>query len=307
VRRRRWATALVAALAAVLVVAGCRSDDHEAGGTAWAGIQQDLAGPLDRASANPCNAGSAACVAAVADEMRRRAAPQLSSCSHRAAFALMYLRVTEGVLHQPVDFADPAYVNHLDALFADLYFKASDAHRAKRTSAVPRAWQVAFQAADDRSVTGLGDLMRGMNAHIIRDLPFALVATGAGLEGGAADFTKVNEVLIDAQAPIVDEAAARLDPAIGETAGVALLFAREGVAATIAGWRAEALDNARRLAAAPVGPARDAVAASIEEVAAARADTISLTSRYLPIVMPGPDDRDRFCQQHHGRLDGPPG
>src|SRR6202035_2701532 len=103
--------------------------------------------------------GAAGCVAVVIDEMRRREDPLLQACSHSAAFGLMYLRVTEGVQTHPVTFADPAYVDHLDAVFASLFFQATDNFAAGRTSQVPGAWQVAFHAAATRAVTGLGDLL----------------------------------------------------------------------------------------------------------------------------------------------------
>jgi hypothetical protein len=302
--RRSVLTRVGAAAVAVLLLSACLGGSKAA--STWGPFQASLRGGLDPASPNVCNRGERDCVAAVAEEMRRRARPQLASCSHRAAFALMYLRVTEGVLDKPVDFANKAYINHLDALFADLYFRSTDEFAAGRADGVPRAWRVAFQAADARTVTGLGDLMLSMNAHISRDLPFALVASRGDLDAGRADYDKVNELLIDAQAPIVQETGARLDPTISQGAGLALAFSKQSVGETIALWRTEALANAKRLAGAAPGPPRDAVAASIEEIAGARADAIALATRYVPVIMPGADARAAHCKQHHGTLDGPP-
>ena len=79
------------------------------------------------------------------------------------------------------------------------------------------------------------------------------------------------------------------------------LVARDGTLATslgvgkvIAGWRTEAWQNARRLAAAPAGAARERVAARIRAAAAERAQVIqALASNRLLGSDPG--RRDAFC------------
>jgi len=302
----RRLTSLITTLAVMwATIAGCSSSGHATAAT-WANVSATLGGPVDSQSANVCDRGDAACIPIVADEMRRRERPLLASCSHRAAFGLMYLRVTEGVQTNPVNFTDPHGVDHLDAIFANLFFTATDNYGAGQTAQVPMAWQTAFRAADDRSVTGLGDLLLGMNAHISRDLPFALLTSGTvTAPSEQADFTRVNQVLIDAQGPIVKEVGARLDPLVSIVAGTALGFSGQTISATIAAWRAEAWRNAQRLAAAPAGPQRDAVAASIDAAAQARADIIVAADHYPPLL-PGTIIRDGYCAQHHGTL-SPPG
>ena len=89
--------------------------------------------------------------------MTRRFDVLAGQCSHEAPFSLMYLDVTQGSR----DPGRPAlrqreYLNHLDAVFANLYFTAYDNWRAGRTKAVPEAWRIAFDAADHETVRRSG-------------------------------------------------------------------------------------------------------------------------------------------------------
>jgi hypothetical protein len=120
-----------------------------------------------------------------------------------ACFTRLYLAVTKSVQARlaGVTFADPGFLAHLDATFADLFFAAVDAssrdpHRA------PRAWAALFDARSRRGVAPLQFALAGMNAHINRDLPVALVTScersGVALTTGSPqhdDYLRVNEVL----------------------------------------------------------------------------------------------------------------
>ena len=101
----------------------------------------------------------------------------------------------------PGYYQDVPYINHMDAVFAkyytDAYYNYKDGNRA----AVPGAWLKAFDAARDKRMTGTGDLLLGINAHVNRDLPFVLA--GMGLvrpdgQSGKPDFDKANQFLNDA-------------------------------------------------------------------------------------------------------------
>src|SRR3546814_11249277 len=95
--------------------------------------------------------------------MARRVQPLNDACDHNVLFGLMYLRTTEQYrvsATQPGFFSDPAFINHQDAVFARYYFEAWDAYRAGDMAATPRAWQIAFSAADNRRVSGLGKIGR---------------------------------------------------------------------------------------------------------------------------------------------------
>lgn len=70
--------------------------------------------------------------------------------------------LTCGLLHRP------AFVNHEDAVFAKYYFEAYDTWAAGRTRQVPEVWRIALNAAKKRKVTGSGNLLLGISAHINR-------------------------------------------------------------------------------------------------------------------------------------------
>ncbi len=75
-------------------------------------------------------------------------------------------------------FADSRWVSRESMVFADYYFDAYDDWLAGHRTAVPAAWLIAFEAARRSRISGAGDLMLGMNAHINRDLPYVLDPSG---------------------------------------------------------------------------------------------------------------------------------
>jgi hypothetical protein len=143
-----------------------------------------------------------ATVADVVDRLETILHP-LAKADGLACFARLYLAVTEGVRGRLADatFADPSFLSALDVRFANLFFSAVD------TPPVPRAWAPLF---DDRARHGVAPLqfaLAGMNAHINRDLPVALVTTfeeaGIDLAEGSpqhADYVRVNAVLASVEA-----------------------------------------------------------------------------------------------------------
>jgi hypothetical protein len=127
-----------------------------------------------------------------------------------ACFTLLYLAVTEQVQAQlaGLTFGDPRFLARLDVVFADLYFTAFDAFR-RDPAQTPRAWLPLFEARSRRHIAPLQFALAGMNAHINRDLPVALVATcrelGLGPEQGSvqhADFERVNGLLATVEAQV---------------------------------------------------------------------------------------------------------
>lgn len=120
-----------------------------------------------------------------------------------AAFTELYLAVTESVEEsaKASSFEDGGFVRRLDVAFANLYF---DALRASvlRHGRVPRAWAPLFAARSRSGVLPLQFALAGMNAHINRDLPVALVQTCESrkveLRRGSPqqrDFRRVNALL----------------------------------------------------------------------------------------------------------------
>ena len=200
--------------------------------------------------------------------MTRRLDRSAATCDHNAAFALMYLRVTEGAGGtEAVRFDDTRYLNHLDAVFADLYFRAFDDWRADRRSRVPEAWRLAFDAADKRQLAGIGDMLVGMNAHISRDLPYGAAGKAVSADARterAASRTTTSSTPCSARsrgrcssrprgASIPPSASTTLPLALGASTTVAEIITR---------WRNEAWENAKRLLGAPDPQAKARVATS---------------------------------------------
>lgn len=126
-----------------------------------------------------------------------------------ACFNRMYLEVTQTVQERIGQgfFADPAFMTHLDVVFANFYF-AAVAAMGGPSSGVPPAWAPLAAA---RSVAGIFPIqfaLAGMNAHINHDLPAALVRTCADLgtapEDGSHhdDYQKVDALLDAAEQSI---------------------------------------------------------------------------------------------------------
>ena len=118
-------------------------------------------------------------------------------------FARLYREVTEGVAAQldAHTFQNGSFVEALDLGFAGLFF---DAHAsfAEDPRTTPRAWLPLFERRARRDIAPLQFALAGMNAHINRDLPVALVDTcrslGLDLRTGSpehADYLRVNALL----------------------------------------------------------------------------------------------------------------
>lgn len=127
-----------------------------------------------------------------------------------ACFVRLYRQVTEGV-SAALDrstFADPRFLERLDVVFADLFFEALAFHDHDPSTAPP-AWRPLFSARSTRGIAPIQFALAGMNAHINRDLPVALVTTcselGVELRSDSpqhADFLRVNALLADVEATL---------------------------------------------------------------------------------------------------------
>src|SRR3954470_17299784 len=170
---------VVVSLPLVLLVLAPAARAQDAPFVGWTQLLPGLTTEYQPSSLNDCTAGRTHCVDAVIREMQRRFAPLATSCDHDAIFALSYLLTTieyRRTIDDPTFFQDTRFVNHEDAVFASFYFDAYDAWHAG--GAAPAAWRIAFQAAADRRVTAAGDLALGINAHVMRDLPYVLAGIG---------------------------------------------------------------------------------------------------------------------------------
>lgn len=120
-----------------------------------------------------------------------------------ACFARLYRQVTQGVdaeLAQQA-FADAPFPDRLDVCFAGLFFSALEAYEHDPASA-PSAWTPLFMTRSRRGIAPLQFALAGMNAHINRDLPVALVTTCEALRLDLrerspehSDFERVNILL----------------------------------------------------------------------------------------------------------------
>ncbi len=247
-----------------------------------------------------CPGGEDACIDDVITEMEDRLEPLAESCSHHAIFSLAYLRVTENVrdANRSGYFADRAWLNTVDAIFADMYFRTMDDYQAGRS--VPSAWKVALDDSENRKLNGLGNFMMNMNAHINNDFPRALAQAGLITEDGIShkpDHNAYNQRLDSLYRPVFIEESQRFDPAFdvyhvgpveGTTAGVIMRAWREGV------WR-----NAELVARAKTPAQKKLVSDWIGNYALAQARLIES----LPVFRAGDASnaiRDAWCAVHHG-------
>ena len=301
--RSLCATLLLAVLLGASTSGGVAQADEPPPFVDWTSLLPGLSDTYDPGSSNDCVAGRLSCISAAVREMERRFAPLAGSCSHDAAFAMTYLRITQTYrwsAEQPGYYADVRWMNHAVAVFAKYYLRAFDAWRANQGSAaVPQAWRVAFGAARDRRVSGSGNLMLGINAHINRDLAFAMAAAGlVGPDGTSkkANFDTVNEVLNLATLPLTAELAARFDPSMADSGSP---YHVDSVATgnLMFGWREQAWRNAELLSRAPAGVVRDAIGEQIEANSVLEAQAWLAASAYLP-PLTSSAARDAWCAAH---------
>ena len=275
---------------------------HQPRTSLWAPIAEDFVPGVDPSSANACIAGDDRCLEAVVGEMQARL--EELGCEHTAPFAFTYLETTRGVeehLARDGFFVDPPELAHLDALFAVLYFDAIDNWRAGRIDEVPPAWQVAFEAADREQVSAATDVMLGMNAHISRDLAYAvaqlLATTPDPHTADTTDFFRIDEVIAAVQDPMLVGSGQRFDPRLSTLAETLIPAGAEvDSVALIALWREQAYELGLRLATAKDHAARAAVAAEIERASFASAVMILNVEASIDLGL-DVDERRRYCEQ----------
>jgi hypothetical protein len=152
------------------------------------------------------------------------------------AFTALYRAVTEAVDERvrPGTFADARFTRRLDVVFANLYLRALRAHvlGPKRP---PRAWAALFEARSRTGVAPIQFALAGMNAHINRDLPLALVETCRALDVRPArgcpqhaDFRAIDPLLAETEAQVRADFATGLvgwaDTALGELDSVVAMW-----------------------------------------------------------------------------------
>ena len=274
----------------------------------WGTFLPSVPNPNDPTNPDICTSGAPGCVSHTIDKMDQAEDPLTAVCSDDAVFALTYLRTTQTYQwfrNQPGSLADASWVNYEDAVFGSFYFQAFNGwySNPQQLSWVPPAWQIAFAAADQHSVTADGNLLLGMNAHINADLPFVLYEIGLVAPDGTsrkADHEAINAMLNDELAPLLAEMADKFDPSINPPStpyGVGLTALYQLVEA----WRESAWTEAEQLASAKDLPTFWAVAQSIQANATAQAQALVASNGYNGITTSYPS-RYAYCMAHHNDL-----
>ncbi len=261
---------------------------------AWPTPYRPYTGPI-------CADGDPQCIVDVIAEMQDRLAPEAAACDHDAIFGLAYLRVTQNVKDAADHgyFHDRSWLTQIDAVFAHKYFDTLDAWNVGDRAGVPPAWRIALQASDDKTMSGLGDFMLGMNAHINNDFPYVLEKVGLTAADGSShkpDHNAYNDRLDQLYHPVFDEEAARFDPRFDDV-NVGPLD-ELAVSTIMRGWREMVWRHAEALAATRNNPAlHKLVEKEIADYAATQAEMIEL----VPIFRaPSSPQRDSYCTTHHG-------
>jgi hypothetical protein len=296
--------ALVAAPMGVLSVASPADASDEPLFVPWSAVLPGWSVDYEPSSENDCVAGRNSCLRHVLKALGQVFDETARACDHNAVFALAYLRITQTYgwsRDLPGYYQDVPFANHQDAVFARYYTDAYHAWDEGRLDEVPTSWRIAFDAARARTVSGTGNLLLGMNAHINRDLPFVVAAVGLVAPDGSSrkpDFDKVEHFLNLGTEPMLAEAAARFDPKLDDAndpLGIGYLATFQMISA----WRENAWRNAERLVSARTPQERAEVAASIEATADATARSIRLAQAYTP-PLTSTASRDAWCATHRG-------
>ena len=254
----------------------------------------------DPATSDICRDGSVDCVDRTITGLGNLLDPLVAQCDHNLIFNFFYYRITQayrGVVDDPDYFRSNAYHNQLDAVFASYYFNQRRDWTNGDLATVSPGWQEAFKTADARTVTGTGDALLAINAHILHDEPYSLDQMGLTLPDGKSakpDYNKDNVWLFATQDPTVAEAARRFDPAMAgpDSSGLASYQ-------VIAGWREQAWRFAEQLKAAEADGdpiAYKAVEAEMDAQAVTNAQAIESAFAATPAQTAA---RDAYCMAHH--------
>ena len=117
----------------------------------------------------------------------------------RGLFVTAYVAMTDTIgqwIKRGV-FSDNQAMSRYVVAFANEYRSALNLSQSGQHENVPLAWRRAFEICDSRNASVFQCLMLGINAHMNRDLPYAVVAADINLNGRAAydDHMRINEIL----------------------------------------------------------------------------------------------------------------
>lgn len=122
----------------------------------------------------------------------------ISENNYLCAFAYVYQRTTEQIKKAVKEnrFEDPARMEKMDVIFANLYIKAY--HDFTAGTPISGSWRFAFDLRNKRMAL-IQHILLGMNAHINLDLSVAAAAVSNGKEiiRLKKDFMVVSEILAE--------------------------------------------------------------------------------------------------------------
>jgi hypothetical protein len=147
-------------------------------------------------------------------------------------YTLMTSNVIENARRHRFD--QPAFLERLDCHFANLYFVALAAHLSDPGTG-PSCWEPLFQSRERPGILPLQYALAGVNAHINRDLPVALVTTFLELDLSPdresvehSDYLKINSILestsFEAKAWLLTAVERDLDAGLGQLDDVFAMF-----------------------------------------------------------------------------------
>lgn len=275
---------MLAATAGLATVPGAAAQDDSVY-VDWNPLFPGFATGYRPSTERDCADGSDTCIDRTIAEMYRRFHTVVPTCDHNAVFSITYIRVTEAIKRAVEEgmYADRRWINHQDAVFARMYYDAYDNWAGGRLERVAPAWRLAFDAARNREVQGIGNLLMAMNAHINRDMPFMLYGVGIVAPDGRSrkpDHDVGNRLLANLYRPVLAELSQRFDPTIDDYDAPGTLYDDTAIFQTLQAWRERVFRNAERLHMARDDAERRAVAESIEQDAVAEARSIYDGSAY---------------------------
>ena len=267
------ALAVAACAFAVASVEPVEAAADEAPFLDWNPLLPGFATPYRPSRERDCVDGSNACIEDTLTEMYRRFDRRYATCDHNSAFGITYIRVTEAIRTSVLKglYTEPRFLNHEDKVFARMYFSSFDAWERGDRARVPPAWLEALDAGRNRSVSGQGNLLMSMNAHINRDMPFMLDALGLTDPKGASrkpDHDRGNRVLHPLYDDVLRELSARYDPTVDDMDAPGTLYDDTAIFQILQGWREHVWRNAELLGAAETVGQRAAASQYIEDYAA---------------------------------------
>lgn len=301
----KWTTATCTLLVLCLslcVTQPTRADDFNP--APWTALL--LPAPLgytpDNTSA--CINGDISCVDNVDSNLQVQLASLLTDCDHKLIFTFFLDRMVQAyrtAALTPGYFENTAYTNQGDALLYSYYITQYQAWNNHDLSQVSPAWQIAFAANDNKTVSALGDALLSIIAHLLHDGPYVLDQIGLVYPNGDSakgDYDKHNVWLYAAEPAVLDEGARRFDPSMNQPA---LILQPPGNLLDfqlIAAWREQAWRFAEQLKSAEINKdplAYQATEAAIDAYTVAQANIVQAATTITPWQTAY---RDTYCMAH---------